>query len=378
MIQPLLYTLATSMPMFVCVFLSAGLGLDLCRNYDSPRIWLLLWSLTCSVLYACHFIFFHHITSILPVTNTIYLACNLTVYPLYLIYIAHMTCEHVEKWLYATLLFAPLLSAISAILYALMSHSEIQYFIYNVLYTKNYTTDNPLITAQIVLNFLSKLIFGAEIIMVFFVGRRYIKSYNQLVEKLYADTEEKQLHRMGVILWLFISISLFSFIFNIIGRQIFDETLWLALPSILFSILLFAIADAGYHQRFSVQDIKKAFAHAEEQQQAPDPQPESEPDDNSLAQRFVHIIDDERLFLQPNVQLQDICLRLGTNRTYLLEALSKDLQMTFSEYINRRRIAYAQELKATHPELSQAEIAIRSGYSATSSFYRNWKRYAGK
>lgn len=364
--------------MFVCVFISAALGIDLCRSHDHTRIWLLLWSLTCSVLYACHFIFFHHITSILPVTNTIYLACNLIVYPLFLIYIAHMTREHVEKWLYATLLFSPLLSAISAILYALMSHSEIQYFIHNVLYTKNYTTDNPLITAQIAVNFLSKLFFGAEIIMVFLIGHRYIKSYNQLVEKLYADTEEKQMRRMGVILWLFLSISIFSFIFNIIGRQIFNDSLWLAFPSILFSILLFAIFDAGYLQRFSVQNIVKEFALAEEQQQALAPQPESEPDNQSLVQRFVRVIDDQRLFLQPNVQLHDICLHLGTNRTYLLEALNKDLQMTFSEYINRRRIAYAQELKSTHPELPQAEIALRSGYSATSSFYRNWKRYARK
>jgi YesN/AraC family two-component response regulator len=51
--------------------------------------------------------------------------------------------------------------------------------------------------------------------------------------------------------------------------------------------------------------------------------------------------------------------------------------MTFTEYINRQRIAYAKKLMQQNPTLGRAEIAERSGYVSVSSFYRNLKEYGG-
>ena len=49
--------------------------------------------------------------------------------------------------------------------------------------------------------------------------------------------------------------------------------------------------------------------------------------------------------------------------------------MTFKEYINRKRIAYAEQLMAQDPSTPKNEIATRSGYNSISSFYRNLTLY---
>ena len=49
--------------------------------------------------------------------------------------------------------------------------------------------------------------------------------------------------------------------------------------------------------------------------------------------------------------------------------------ISFSEYINRMRIEYASMLIAQHPEKSLSEIAEQSGFTSSTSFYRNFKLY---
>ena len=94
-----------------------------------------------------------------------------------------------------------------------------------------------------------------------------------------------------------------------------------------------------------------------------------------ICSRFLELMDEEKLFLLADLKLADVTLRLATNRTYLLAMLQKELHMTFSEFVNRRRIAYACQLRSEHPELTTREVAYASGYSTFSSFYRNQHKY---
>ena len=96
----------------------------------------------------------------------------------------------------------------------------------------------------------------------------------------------------------------------------------------------------------------------------------------ALAQGFVTLMNDEQLFLTHNLKLDDVVLRMGTNRTYLLNAIKSELGMTFSEYVNRLRIAYALRLMGKYPDLSRLEVSVRSGFNTITSFYRNLNKYS--
>ena len=104
------------------------------------------------------------------------------------------------------------------------------------------------------------------------------------------------------------------------------------------------------------------------------------PSANSIIiyEKLENLMNNEQIFLQNDLLLNDVAKLLGTNRTYLLQALSSCAHMTFKEYINRKRIAHAEQLIANNPLMPKTEIATRSGYNSMSSFYRNLGHYSKK
>ena len=103
----------------------------------------------------------------------------------------------------------------------------------------------------------------------------------------------------------------------------------------------------------------------------------SGPNYQSLASQFEQLMTVEQLYLQHDLRLDMVVQRLGTNRTYLLAALKQVMGMSFNEYVNHKRIAYARKLIENNPDMLKSDVAIRSGYNSQSAFYRNWKAVGG-
>ena len=86
---------------------------------------------------------------------------------------------------------------------------------------------------------------------------------------------------------------------------------------------------------------------------------------------------EERLFLQNDLKISDLSLRLGSNRNYIYNAINVEMGVNFSDYINRQRIEYAARMMREHPELPINELYIKTGFSSSSAFYRNFRHYMG-
>ena len=85
----------TVMPMFVCLFWSVMLTFELhADGRNRPRLHLLIFMLTATLLYFGHCAFFSHSKDIIPITDTFYVAANLAVYPLFYIYICSLTTRY--------------------------------------------------------------------------------------------------------------------------------------------------------------------------------------------------------------------------------------------------------------------------------------------
>ena len=135
-------------------------------------------------------------------------------------------------------------------------------------------------------------------------------------------------------------------------------------------------------QNFSIQNIEPPLPASEEEDIILDQSVNDDAETTSknlptdeLVSVFKKSVEDELLYLQPDLKLNDIARKLGTNRTYLLAALKEHMQMSFTEYINRLRIAHAQRLMAERPELTRSELAAASGYASERTFYRNLRLY---
>lgn len=368
----MLAILMSSLPMIVCGVLSVLIVLSLydCRNMAKTR--LLFFMATATLLYLAHFIYFNRLMAVIPLTDAIYCFCNLAVFPLYYLYIEELTDYRPNRWRQALCLLPSLLGFLAVgLLYILMDRQEMTLFIEHYLYGNEFASLSGLTFWQAMIHVVVRIVFALQVPLVLYFGFRRITAYNAVVETNYSDIEGKRIVWVKTLLVLFAVTSLVSFVFNLIGRQRFmGEAVPLAIPAVLFSMLLLLIGHVGLNQRFSVQDIEaEVFLESE-------PIPE-DCAYSELLEKIRKLMSEEKLYLYPNLKVSDLARLLNSNRNYIYNAINVEMGISFSDYINSQRVDYASQLLKEHPELSINDVMFKSGFTSTSAFYRNFKKFKG-
>lgn len=76
----------------------------------------------------------------------------------------------------------------------------------------------------------------------------------------------------------------------------------------------------------------------------------------------------EKGFTTPGLNIEDLAVQIGTNRTYLSAYIKATYQMSFREWIAGQRIEYAKRLFADNPKTTVAEVSEASGFLSLSYF----------
>ncbi len=376
-------TVLSILPMMVCAFWSIVLILDWSAAHDKLRLWLWQFMVVAMLLYVGHAVFFNHYTTIVPFTNTLYCACNLLVFPLYHVYIKGLSVPHYldnrrQQWHDRCILFLPALviSFIVGILYLMMSSTERSDFIETYLYHNEFSGLHGTTFLQAVVHQIAKLCFAIQVIIIFILGFRNLRQYKRFIDNTYADTENKRLEKVQIILILFIVGVFLAFVSNIIGRWRFmDNALLLAIPSLFFSILLFMIGYIGSRTMFSISNVNdKEFTPTSPNMSGND----NEQTVSSFTVSLEQLMNKQQLYLRHDLKISDVALLLGSNRTYIQRSIMELSGESFTKYINRKRIEHAIELQKNHPEYNIETIATQSGYTHLGTFYRNYKIVTGK
>lgn len=362
----------SSLPMIVCGVLSVLTALSLCNQWNRARVRLLLFMLTATLLYLAHFVYFNRQTNVVPLTDTFYSFCNPAVFPLYYLYIEELTEYRPNRWCQVLYILPSLLCFLATgMLYLLMDGQETAYFMEQCLYGSDFSSLSGIVWWQGVAHVMVRIVFALQIPLVLYYGFHRITAYNAVLESNYSNIEGKRIVGVKTLLMLFAITSFVAFVFNIIGRQQFIEGPEpLTIPAVLFSMLLLLIGHVGLSQQFSVQDIEAEVF--QENEPMPDESSYSE-----LLERIRKLVNDEKLFLYPNLKVSDLAARLYSNRSYIYHAINVEMGTSFSDYINGLRIDYASRLLEEHPELPINDVITKSGFTSSSAFYRNFKKFKG-
>ena len=390
--------------MFVCLFWAATLAMDVAGQRDRAKVILMLFMLVTAVLYFGHHVYFMHNTGLLLWADTAYAGVNLAVYPLYLIYILELTSLSGRRfWHLAWLLPAVVASCVVGALYMNMTAAEAHAFVSAYLYHNDSSALSGLPRVQAIVHNICRVVFALEVVPVLFIGSRQIRYFDFRVLNNYADVDDKVLYRMHTLLMFFVLTSAVSFASNAVGRHYFDHSPWLlAIPSITFSTLLFILGYVGHVQKFSIDNLEKDLH--EEPVVMPQPTKEAKPRATKvqkaepltpvadvtpvadtteevyardLRQRLDDVMIGRQLYLRSNLRLTDLVKEMHSNRNYVYNIINRDMGISFSEYVNRLRAQHAARLLDEGYALSHNELAEKSGFSSTTSFYRNFKLYMG-
>ena len=367
----MILNLAISLPLITCALFSMLILMEWYNRQLREQHTLFAFMLTATLLYVGHYIYFNRAADLLPLSDILYVSANLTVYPLYLIYIIRLT----SKWraVYWLMLLPGLLAIMATGTgYIFITDEEGRMFVHNYLYHNSQTGLTDMALFQAYIRQFCKLVFAIEVIATVVIGSMMIRRYDRMVDEFYADTDDKSMRNIQSILYLVLTIAILSFIVNIIGRARFtDHEIILTTTSLMFSALLFAIGYEGLHRHYSIIDMRTN----KEQVSNDDSTALKDAVNRSMTERIIALVENDKIYLQPDLKLDDLAQMMHTNRTYIYQAVNQQMGISFNEFINRYRIAHAKRLMASDPTLSMNDVALLSGFASLSSFYRNMKKY---
>ena len=391
------HLIIVSAPMFVSGIVMIVLLLDLLQHPSRALRALVVFMGVATLLYMAHCVYFLHETPLIPFTDTIYSTANPMVFPLYYIYIKCLTDYQVRKKDITLLTIPSIVCGLAVgIIYLMMNEQQLASFIDGYLYKRALTGASGVVGAQIAAHQAVKILFGLEIIPILWLGLQRIRNFDKLLVQNYSSADDMKLTWVKVVLLVFVSACLISFTINIIGRHRFADNLdLLAIHSVFFSLLIFTIGYVGMKQK-GIEELDELLEVQEETSKTValnqvNPRGGAlsgmtsvgeidVADDTkitSLRQRIEALMSEKKLYLQPQLKLNDLVRALSSNRNYVYQVINVDMGMSFSEYVNRLRIEHAKQLMKFNPTLSFADIAIKSGFSSSVSFYRNFRLYVG-
>jgi AraC-like DNA-binding protein len=325
--------------MMVCLFWCIFFVVRAVRGEDEPRVkyTILLFYIASTVLYVNHWLFFSdHETTIGTYT---YQLANLCVYPLYYMYLRALTRTKYTWDNYVLFVPAVLLSV---------------FFPLNLM-------------------FPTRICFAVQVIWVWICGYRLLNATRSRMDNTYTDDRSYLLQPTHTLLILLGVTAVVSMLLNMLGRELFDGSIWIYLPAVLMSILLFSLGYVAAHTTLPQETVLPEEAHKEDKA--------TTEETDALMHKIATVLREEQLFSDSNLTIQDLANAVGSNRTYVSNCINRRTGLSFSQYIARYRVEYAQTV-LVDPQYADDHEALThaislSGFSSNQTFYRLFKEITG-
>ena len=350
---------------------------------NEPKTFLGKFFVVAFLTFVAHLLYFIPLPEIYVYADSVYYLTHLLVFPLYYIYVRLLANDKQFSWRkYYIHFVAPL---VLAALYTTggfcMSKTDHIDFIYNKL-IENETVTGVFLYQKIVY-FVIRIAFIIQGVVYMTLSVLAVKRNQKNVDHFYSNTEDDSLRKVQ---WLNATVSVTittCVIMEILGKEKFTgHDFFLLAPSAILTVTLFCIGWLGDRQRaVLLTDIEEEnknaatdeYTEKEGHTGLPLQKKSTKSRNINIKKRLEKLFNEKQIYLNKDLTIWELAKQLHTNRSYLSQMINTDYGQNFSAFVNSYRARHAENLKQSHPELSQADIADMSGFGSVKS----WKR-AGK
>lgn len=227
----------------------------------------------------------------------------------------------------------------------------------------------PLILLSIIdyfvpVNLLPIIMIYPAIIFIFICS--HIRKYRQWCEDNFSSMDEidaQWIVRYLTMLCL-VGVSFYFICFEYVPNRMFTQE-WL-----LLLILVYSTEEILFRKDPRASELSSPDSEQEETN-------ESQDEHNAQRAQLEAWMENEKPYLNPNLQLIDLRRALPMNRTYLSQFLNSEYGCSFYQFVTGYRLEEAKRLMAAHPEMKLADVAMRSGFSSPVVFSRTFAREIG-
>lgn len=167
---------------------------------------------------------------------------------------------------------------------------------------------------------------------------------------------------------LFSLLVLVELLFWFLVHYIQGPSVWLNLGYYLFlQVCYFLMAVLAIRQKTTT------LQNLNEELSTTTTKPQVKP---SLVTELEQLMQNNKLFRDPDLTLDRLAAELHTNNTYVYLCIHDEMSTTFYDYINGLRVEEAKQLLLSGEDTIEG-IAFNSGFNSSRSFQRTFKRITG-
>jgi AraC-like DNA-binding protein len=193
------------------------------------------------------------------------------------------------------------------------------------------------------------------------------------MDNTYTDDRSYLLQPTHTLLILIGITAVVSTLLNILGRELFDGSLWVYIPAVLMSVLLFSLGYVAAHTMLPQETVTLEETPAEDRA--------TTEETDELFYKISTVLREDKLFADSLLTIQDLANAVGSNRTYVSNCINRRTGLSFSQYIARYRVEHAQTIlvdaQYTDDHEAIAAAITLSGFTSNQTFYRLFKEITG-
>jgi AraC-like DNA-binding protein len=226
--------------------------------------------------------------------------------------------------------------------------------------------------------FFSAIVFVTEFIWnIIFLGFsiRYYRKYRAWLNENYSDTEKIKFDWLRNFLYVFTFILILGGIFDFTNSFIFYLSyIQFFYFEIVLSLATYYLAVAGYLRSKTIE-LNFTEKTAEETEERKTLLPEKELD--KLKNKLEILMQNDKVYLEPNLTLNDLSKQLGVNSTVLSFTINNGFGKNFNDFINEFRINDVKAKLKNADDSTLLGIAFDCGFNSKATFNRAFKKFTG-
>lgn len=360
----MLQTILLLTPIYVTLFWALALTGNKKKD-NSPQRILSKFMLLTAVGFITLYLYFEPLPTVLPFFDCALQYTLCLIFPFYYIYFRLLTVDVKFSFkAHGRYLLIPILLA-TAYFIGVLFTSWMDYTEW--LTNENAFPDSSYIQFLNVMRLVIKIHFIIQFMVTAIGNQLLIHKYGVKVEQFYSDMEDENYNNAKALNFSIVVIFLISAIVFVLNNKLSlpKETLLYTVLSIS-SIMLFLIGYLGNKQK----PINPTFELTNNDDELN--QLEVIPVDSrkKIVNKMLIQFEEEKIFLNNQLNIMDIVQAVGTNRTYISSIINQQFNQNFCSFVNSYRIVELERILIENPDYTNEVLADCCGFGSLNSLKR--------
>ncbi|MEM9884650.1 MAG: helix-turn-helix domain-containing protein [Bacteroidota bacterium] len=209
-----------------------------------------------------------------------------------------------------------------------------------------------------------------------FLTIREFGQYKKYIHNNFAATEGIEFAWLRMVLWAFVIGMGINWLFDFL--QLFIDLNYAQNWNsfLVTAIMIYFISIPGYTASHKIPVL--VFSPKEEKKVASE-ETNTFPELEKWKYQIERLLEEEKIYLDPNVTLSSLAKKLKTNPSVLSKVINTGFKKNFNDFINSYRVEDVQQKirQGEYEHFTLMSLAFDSGFNSKSTFNRAFKKFSG-